>query len=102
MRGVQQKNIDKLNNVFTEKREQLGDKTYAEGKWSVKDILQQIIVMERTFCCLALAFSGGEKVYLPSVVKVDYADNANANLPTAKEHPSGLNLVHKSTQLIHQ
>jgi len=39
----------------------LGDRVYAPGKWTVKDLLQHIIDTERVFCYRALSFARGDR-----------------------------------------
>lgn len=68
-----------LDKADLEKWNQLGDRTYAPGKWTVKDILQHLLDAERIFMYRALAFARGEKASLPSFSEDDYAQVANAN-----------------------
>lgn len=97
-----QTSIDELDLSFIEKCELLGDKIYAPGKWTVKDILQHIIDTERIFCYRALAFARGESARLPSFEEDDYAKNANANGRSVKDLMEELKLVHESTKLMYQ
>lgn len=55
------------------------DYRYAEGKWTIKDIIQHIIDTERIFAYRALRFSRNDKTALPSFEENDYVDNTNAN-----------------------
>jgi len=52
---------------------------YAEGKWTIKEIIQHLIDCERIFCFRALCIARGEKTNLPSFEENDYADNSFAN-----------------------
>ncbi len=58
--------------------ERIGDKVYAPGKWTIKDLLQHIIDCERVFIYRALAFARGEKSVQP-FDEDTYAALAKAN-----------------------
>lgn len=55
------------------------DYRYAEGKWTIKEIIQHIIDTERIFAYRALRFSRNDKTALPGFEENDYVDNTNAN-----------------------
>ena len=55
------------------------DYRYAEGKWTIKDIIQHIIDTERIFGYRALRISRNDKTPLPGFEENDYVDNTNAN-----------------------
>ena len=55
------------------------DYRYAEGKWTIKDIIQHIIDTERIFAYRALRISRNDKTPLPGFEENDYVDNTNAN-----------------------
>jgi len=53
------------------------DFRYAEGKWSVKQVINHISDCERIFCYRALRFARGDAQMLASFEENDYAANAN-------------------------
>ncbi|MBC5839368.1 DinB family protein [Flavobacterium muglaense] len=55
------------------------DYRYAEGKWTIKEIIQHIIDTERIFAYRALRISRNDKTPLPGFDENDYVDNTNAN-----------------------
>lgn len=55
------------------------DYRYAEGKWTIKDIIQHIIDAERIFGYRALRISRNDKTPLPGFMENDYIENTNAN-----------------------
>ena len=54
------------------------DHRYAEGKWSIKELLQHIIDTERIFAYRALRISRGDKTPLPGFDENSYAAASNA------------------------
>jgi uncharacterized damage-inducible protein DinB len=52
---------------------------YAEGKWTIKEILVHSIDDERIFSCRALRFARNDKTPLPGFEQDDYARYSNAN-----------------------
>lgn len=59
--------------------EEKWDYAYAEGKWTIKELVQHIIDAERVFAYRALCFSRKDKTSLPSFDENSYADNSSAN-----------------------
>tara|TARA_R110001632_G_scaffold66891_1_gene157279 strand:+ start:40289 stop:40798 length:510 start_codon:yes stop_codon:yes gene_type:complete len=52
---------------------------YAEGKWSIKELLVHIIDTERIFIYRALRFARNDKTDLQGFDQDDYNDNVDAN-----------------------
>jgi uncharacterized damage-inducible protein DinB len=52
---------------------------YAEGKWTMKELIQHIIDTERIFCYRALCFARNDKTSLPGFDQDTFVDNANSN-----------------------
>jgi uncharacterized damage-inducible protein DinB len=77
--------------------EETSNYRYAEGKWSIKELLQHIIDTERIFSYRALAFARGEKVALPGYDENQYADNCLADSRSLREMIDEFVLVRKST-----
>lgn len=66
----------KYLNFESEKLIALGDKTYAPGKWNVKQIIQHLIDTERVFQYRAMRFARRDGVSLPGFDENLFADNA--------------------------
>lgn len=94
--------IDEIERFPINTWTQLGDKVYAPGKWTVKDILQHLIDTERIFMYRALAFSRNEKTKLPSYEEDEYAKNADANHRTLQELIEDLRSVHLAFRNMYQ
>lgn len=75
----------------------LGEKVYAPGKWTVKDILQHYIDTERVFTYRITAIARGDKQKMTPFEEDDYAKNANANRRTIEDLYEELLLVRKGT-----
>lgn len=56
-----------------------GDYRYAEGKWSIKEVLIHMIDAERIFAYRALRFGRNDKTELPGFEENDYAVASNAS-----------------------
>jgi uncharacterized damage-inducible protein DinB len=55
------------------------DFAYAEGKWTIKEVVQHIIDTERVFTYRALAFARTDKTALPGYDQDEYALTCKAN-----------------------
>ncbi|UOK41792.1 MULTISPECIES: DinB family protein [Flavobacterium] len=75
------------------------DYRYAEGKWTIKEILQHIIDAERVFAYRALRFSRSDETPLPGFDENKYADVVNpiANKRHLKDLLTELTAVRHAT-----
>ena len=53
--------------------------SYAEGKWTLKELIQHIIDTERVFCYRALCFARNDKTELPGFDQDIFVKNDNSN-----------------------
>lgn len=88
--------IEELDRFPISKWNALGDKVYAPGKWTVKEILQHLIDTERIFMYRALAFARNEKQQPPSFEEDVYVQESNANQRTIEDLVEELRTVHVS------
>ena len=94
--------ITELENAPIDKWKQLGDKTYAPGKWTVKEILQHLIDTERIFCYRALTYARGEKNAVLSFEEDDYAKASEANNRSLQSLAGELMSTHLSALTLFQ
>jgi hypothetical protein len=73
------------------------DYRYAEGKWTIKDIIQHIIDAERIFAYRALRFARYDTTELPGFDENSYVDQALANKRSIMELLTELSAVRHAT-----
>jgi uncharacterized damage-inducible protein DinB len=66
-------------NLFRAIPEDMGEYRYSEGKWSIKEVLNHMMDVERIVAYRALRFSRHDKTPLPGFEENDYAPLANAH-----------------------
>lgn len=76
------------------------DYRYAEGKWTIKDIIQHIIDAERIFAYRALRISRNDQTPLPGFEENDYVDHTNANGRSIQELLTEFSAVRHSNLLL--
>jgi hypothetical protein len=92
-----EKNLKVLNNLDMEQLEELGDKVYAPGKWTIKDIFQHMIDNERIQTYRALRFSRNDKTVLPGYDENSLAQNTNATQQSLKSIIDEFKLLRQSS-----
>ena len=70
---------NKVNAAVSNLPEEKIDYRYAEGKWTIKQILQHLIDTERVFNYRALRFSRNDKTELQGFDQDDFDSTADAN-----------------------
>ncbi|MCF2500467.1 DinB family protein [Dyadobacter chenhuakuii] len=90
--------------VYTDitKLASLQDRAYAEGKWSVKDILQHVIDNERIMSYRAMRFSRNDKTTLPGYDEELLAANTIAYQRSVEDLMQEFNQVRQSTILLYK
>jgi hypothetical protein len=75
---------------------------YADGKWTVKEVLQHIIDTERIMAYRALRFSRKDATELPGFDENVYSDHSFANQRSMQDILDELVLMRKSTISLYQ
>ena len=78
------------------------DYRYAEGKWTIKDIIQHLIDSERIFAYRALRFARNDATELPGFEENDYVDEAKANKRSIQQLLTELAVVRQATLSLFQ
>jgi uncharacterized damage-inducible protein DinB len=90
---TQQNLIDLLASIPAER----WDYSYAEDKWSIKELVQHLIDAERIFCYRALCFARKDTVALPGFDENIYALNSKANHRSKESLLQELQVVQQSS-----
>lgn len=69
----------RLQDLITGLPEEKGAFAYAEGKWSIKEVLSHLIDGERMFAYRLFRISRGDKTPIEGFEQDGYIENANAN-----------------------
>lgn len=89
------KRFKKLAGRINEKKSEFA---YAEGKWTLKEVLQHMIDTERVFVYRALAFSRKDHTEQPGFDENSWAAGSKSSRRTWKELVEEFSLLRKSTQ----
>lgn len=80
----------------------IGNKTYADNKWTIPDILQHLIDTERIFQYRALCYARGEKAKVLTFDEDAYAKESGGGLRSLESLQEELFICHQSSwQLFH-
>jgi hypothetical protein len=74
---VMENQLQTTGNFFNSITEEQGDIAYAEGKWTVKEVIGHVNDTERIMAYRALAIARGEKKSLPGFEQDEYVANSN-------------------------
>ncbi len=88
------KDFNYLLNTFSNEK---ATYRYAEGKWSVKDVVQHVIDSERVFAYRAMRFSRNDMTELPGFEQDHYADHASSDRRDIKDLMSEFTSTRYST-----
>lgn len=76
------------------------DYRYAEGKWTIKEVLQHIVDAERVFSYRALCFARKDPTPLPGFDENVFAANSKAGTRNWKELMEEFKTVRRSSELL--
>ena len=88
---------DSTYSFFSRMTAEQADYAYAEGKWTIKEVLAHMIDAERVFSFRAFCFSRGEQQPLPGFSQDDYIRHANIETRTIKDLAGEFKAVREST-----
>lgn len=91
---------DKTVSLFSYLTEEQSKFAYAEGKWTLKEVLLHLSDTERVFQYRILAFARGEKSELPGFDEESYAANSFANNRSLDSLLEEYQLVRQSSQIL--
>ena len=74
---VLEKHLQIFEKFYSSLTEEQGNFAYAEGKWTIKEVIGHVIDTERIMAYRALAFARGEEQALPGFEQDDYVANSN-------------------------
>ncbi len=77
--SAMQTQLDNLTPLFSQIDDEKGLYAYAEGKWTIKELLGHLIDGERVFAYRAFRFSRADETPLPGFDQNPYIENANYN-----------------------
>jgi len=90
----------KLKEFYKGLPEAKADYAYAQGKWTIKELLQHIIDAERVFVYRALRFARKDPTPLPGFAENDYAQHSYAAERTLQSLKDEFNAVRTSTDMM--
>ena len=94
------KSAEKTVEIYAALTEEQSLFAYADGKWTLKEMLLHLSDTERVFQYRALAFARGEKAELPGFDENGYADNSFGNERTLESLMEEYKTVRKSSQIL--
>jgi DinB superfamily len=77
--SAMRKQLTEVENLFASISEEKGEFAYAEGKWTIKELLGHLINGERVFSYRALRIARGDQTPLPGFDQDLLTDNGNFN-----------------------
>ena len=94
--------VEEVNDLMASLTEEKLKSAYAEGKWTIKEVLQHIMDTERIFCNRALRFARNDKTALPGFDQDDYVPFSGANERNSMEMLREYNAIRQATITLFQ
>ncbi len=95
-----EQSVTALDTLDLEKIHAIGDRVYAPGKWTLRDIFQHITDCERVFAYRALRFARNDQTPLPGFDENLFAEMAGANQRSLEEILAELRNVRESSMYL--
>lgn len=89
-----------MHDFYTQLPEEKADYRYAEGKWTIKELLQHVIDTERIFAYRILRIARKDKTPLAGFDENSYALSSNANTRTLTSLKEEFQAVRTATDLL--
>lgn len=89
-----------LRSIFSVIPEEKGTFAYADGKWTVKEVLSHLIDGERIFAYRILRISRGDETPIEGFEQEGYIENSNANNRSFAELLDEFDLQRRSNMLL--
>lgn len=89
-----------LKRFYNSLPEEKEDYAYAEGKWTIKEVLQHVIDAERVFSYRALRFARKDATPLASFDENHYTQHSNAKNRTLQSLKDELNALRSATDIM--
>ena len=95
-----QQSMAAVDALDLEKLHALGDRVYAPGKWTIREIFQHLADCERVFAYRALRFGRGDTTALPGFDESVFAAHAGANRRALEDVLAEMRCVRESTMMM--
>ena len=90
----------RLQDMITAMPEEKGEFRYAEGKWSIKELLSHLIDGERIFAYRALRISRGDETPIEGFEQDGYIENAHSNQRSFAEILEEFSLLRRANMIL--
>lgn len=95
-----EKHASDLKQLINGIDDKIAEGAYAEGKWTIKELLQHMLDSERIFAYRALCISRGEEASLPGYDENRYAANSMANTRLLGDMMEEFELVRRANMIM--
>ena len=92
--------LEECNSLFNSLETGNEDYRYAEGKWSIKELLQHLMDSERIFACRALRFARNDTTQLPGFDENLYVETCELDDRSLSSLLEEFNCIRKSNILL--
>jgi len=93
---------DSTYNFFARMTDEQADYAYAEGKWTLKEVLGHMIDTERVFAFRAFCFSRGEQQHFPGFDQEQYVQNSTFDTRSIQDLAMEFKVVRESSLFLYR